>query len=37
VDGLPFGIAVQANEGQIPISWTGVPRATAPEVDVNLE
>jgi len=37
VDGVPFGIAAQANEGQIPISWTGVPRATAPEVHVDVE
>jgi hypothetical protein len=26
--GAPFSVAAQANEGQIPISWSGVPRTT---------
>jgi len=36
VNGLPFGVAAQANEGRIPISWSGVPRATAePQIRVD--
>jgi len=36
VTALPFGVGAQANEGAIPISWSGVPRAsTEPAVGVD--
>jgi len=35
VGGLPFGVAAQANEGQIPISWSGVPRTSDPQIRVD--
>ena len=36
VNGLPFAVAAQANEGQIPVSWSGVPRATQkPAINVD--
>ena len=38
VDGLPFAVAAQANEGQIPITWSGVPvGARDPQVRVDVE
>jgi hypothetical protein len=36
VNGMPFGIAAQANEGAIPIAWSGAPRTSQnPHIRAN--